>query len=796
MSTVAATTPRSLAEDLRTRSDEELTALLRTRPDLLTPVPADIGQLSSRAATRSSVSRAIDRLDRFTLHVVEALVVLPERATPTMVRDLLGVPVGVVRAALETLRTQALVSGSGENVRLVRTVHEVIGHLPAGLGPRLVDALALHRPAQLSQLCEDLAPPPTGDPAADAARLAASIHHRLDGLLDEVSDDAVAALRELATGPPSGRVGDARRQVTRATARTPVDELLARGLVVPTDEATVVLPREVALHLRGGVLHPSIRTESPTPATVLREPAAVDRTAGSGAFETVRRIEAMLDEWGQHPPSVLRQGGLGARDLRRLPRLLDVDEAGAGLLAEVAYAAGLVAAGGDLDEVWLPTPAYDRWLRDEPAVRWTALATAWLSTSRAAGLIGGRDDRDRLVLPLSHALERPLATEVRRLVLDVLAALPAGSAAEPTGVLEAVRWWRPRRGGRLRDDLVRWTLREAEILGVTGHGALASYVLPLLDGRPPEAGRKAATAGLAAVLPEPLDHVLIQADLTAVAPGPLRPDLARELALLSDVESRGGASVHRFTPESVQRALDAGRTADEIHEFLRSLSSTPVPQPLSYLVDDVARRHGRLRVGAAAGFIRCDDPAVLTEILADPRAAALRLRRLAPTVIASALEPAYLLERLRAMGCTPAPEGPDGSVVLATAEPRRAPDRPAPAAPLADRPAPGDALLAAAVRAVRAGERSSANRPLGAVPKRLGRSASAQTLAELRRAVEHGATVWLGYVDHHGVTSERVVDPVRLEGGWLTAFDHRSGEVRSFAVHRISGVAPADHRSG
>ena len=52
--------------------------------------------------------------------------------------------------------------------------------------------------------------------------------------------------------------------------------------------------------------------------------------------------------------------------------------------------------------------------------------------------------------------------------------------------------------------------------------------------------------------------------------------------------------------------------------------------------------------------------------------------------------------------------------------------------------------------------------------------------------------MWIGYVDHDVVTTERVVDPVELDGGWLAAFDHRAGAVRSFAVHRISGVAPVD----
>ncbi|NEC50156.1 helicase-associated domain-containing protein, partial [Actinospica acidiphila] len=91
-----------------------------------------------------------------------------------------------------------------------------------------------------------------------------------------------------------------------------------------------------------------------------------------------------------------------------------------------------------------------------------------------------------------------------------------------------------------------------------------------------------------------LDHVLLQADLTAVAPGPLERPLADMLGVLADVESKGGATVYRFTPASVRRALDAGRSAADLHAFLAAHSRTPVPQPLAYLVDDVARRHGHL----------------------------------------------------------------------------------------------------------------------------------------------------------------------------------------------------------
>ncbi len=67
--------PRSLAESLRARDDASLSALLRARPDLITPVPTDLTQLATRAATRASVVRALERLDRFALQTAEALAV-------------------------------------------------------------------------------------------------------------------------------------------------------------------------------------------------------------------------------------------------------------------------------------------------------------------------------------------------------------------------------------------------------------------------------------------------------------------------------------------------------------------------------------------------------------------------------------------------------------------------------------------------------------------------------------------------------------------------------------------------
>ncbi len=317
------------------------------------------------------------------------------------------------------------------------------------------------------------------------------------------------------------------------------------------------------------------------------------------------------------------------------------------------------------------------------------------------------------------------------------------------------------------------------MLGVTGLDGLASYARDLLAGDDDKAQKS-----LAGLLPDPVDHVLLQADLTAVAPGPLESQLARRLQLVADVESRGGATVYRFTPGSVRRALDTGWTAIELHEFLGSVSRTPVPQPLTYLVDDTARTFGSVRVGHAEAFIRADDEAALTELLHHPKAASLGLRRLAPTVLISTTPLDLLLPRLRELGAAPVVEAEDGSVHVVRADQRRA------RAPREHRgrgaaAARRTATVAAVVRAIRSGDRAASSRPASA--ESLTPSGS---LAALREAAESGSPVLIAYVDNHGSRSERIVDPVSVEGGVLTAHDHRSDDVRTFAVHRITSVRP------
>ncbi len=639
---------RSLADQLRAWSDQQLSRLLLARPDLATPAPQDSGQLASRAATRASLMRALDQLSRVELSVLDALVVAGQ-TTPQELRSLVHADPAATDAALAHLRDLALAWESPTGLRALSGVADLlVGGPDAGVsGLRTRSA----EPASAEEVAQRLA---------------------------EISAAARTLLEHVLEQGGEATTGSSRHTVLPEDARTPPEELLARRLLVPRGGGSVVLPGEVGLVLRGGRTTTEPVDVAPEVPTSSREASLVDKVAAGAAFEAVRRVELLLDHWGTRPPGVLRSGGLGVRDLKATAVLLQV--------------------------------------------------RAWIDSPRLPGLVGRKDPAGKTWNALVPELTGVHQVETRRLVLDVVGGLPAGEVLATgtgvPGVVARVAWLRPRRP-RTRADQVLWAVEEAAALGVTGLGGLASYSRALV------ADDDAAPL-LEPLLPAPVDHVLVQADLTAVAPGPLESTLARRLQVLAEVESRGGATVYRFTPGSVRRALDLGWTAVEVHDFLGEVSRTPVPQPLTYLVDDTARTFGAVRVGHAEAFLRADDESALAEILHHPQARSLGLRRIAPTVLVSDTPLDVLLPRLRDLGAAPVVEAPADSPSLT---------------------------------------------PSG-------------SLAALREAIEQRSSVVIGYVDNHGSRSDRVVDPLGLEGGRLTAHDHRADDTRVFAVHRITSVRP------
>ena len=211
------------------------------------------------------------------------------------------------------------------------------------------------------------------------------------------------------------------------------------------------------------------------------EQGSVDRRAAGAALESVGRVAELLGVLEEEPAGLLRSGGVGVRDQKRLARVLHIGEADAAWLLELAYAAGLLDVGGPHRDEWLPTRTYDIWREQDLPDRWAALAAGWLAGVRLPSLVGQRDVAGKAVNPLSPDLVRHTAPAIRRSALTVLAEFPPGSGLSDDDLVALLRWRTPRRADRLAP--VPAMLAEAARLGVVVGGVLSTAGRGLLDHR-------------------------------------------------------------------------------------------------------------------------------------------------------------------------------------------------------------------------------------------------------------------------------------------------------------------------
>ena len=714
---------RTFADYLRTLDDVALERLFTLRPDLISPTPPDYAALAVRANSGPSIARVIDSLNAFELQVLEALMILEE---PIKVKELEKITDASARFVYKKFEELCLIY---EGV-IPMQVREAIGAEPAGLGPRSLAKLDLKK-------------------------------------LSAAPDSAVKVMSALCWGPPRGSVGDIKNPGPG------IAWLLEHHFVVPLDQRHVVMPAEVAIHLRGGKVHKELASDAPTLDGKKFNQTEIDRSAIANISNVLRWCEELLNFWGETAPTALRAGGVGVRDLKDVAVHLGVTEGCAAFVAELCYLSGLVAI--DADETIAPTNSFDIWLTQDFETKWRNLVSLWLITSRVSGLVGRSDQKFSALGP---ELDRVSAANIRMRVLEELRGNIELSPSL-SSFIDRMKWLAPlRRGSNLRDDLVKWTLEECEWLGITGLGALSTFGAELLEGD--------EDLGVNAALPTPIDFITIQSDQTAIAPGPLQHELAVEMSQIGDIESRGAATVYRFTESSIRRGLDHGKSSTEIIKFLNKISKSNLPQPLEYLITDTARKHGQLRVGAIHCYLRCEDPSVLTEILSDKRID-VALRQIAPTVLVSDFDIDEVLNVLRNNGYLPAAESAQG-ILLSSPHNKRVKNRPKPPRIVGEIEPPTAEAIASAIRAIKVGEQSTAKqnqlRNSGTVP----RTTANETLDILNKNLNR--TLSIGYADNNGGVSHRIIDPQQIANGVLLAKDHSTGELQTFKIIRITGVAP------
>ncbi len=307
---------------------------------------------------------------------------------------------------------------------------------------------------------------------------------------------------------------------------------------------------------RPEALVPDAQGDPPRESDARAAAAAAER-----AFTTAGALADVLLACLHAPLSRTGTGTISAADRKRLTESGAVTSAEElEDLVETAASAGLARA---LDREWVVTAAGEHWLASPTPERWTAIAEGFRS------------------------------------------ALPAGLRTQAGGFASPGLWpaaypldaeW-PARAARLRRIAQRWGL-------IGDDGAEPEWTARLRAGAP------ADPTPLTAHLPAEIDRVYLQADLTAIAPGPLAPHLDLRLRGIAARESRAQASTYRFTADSLGAGMTEGETARSIREFLAALSLTGIPQPLEYLIESTATRHGLVRVSsdAATGRTRVESP--------------------------------------------------------------------------------------------------------------------------------------------------------------------------------------------
>jgi hypothetical protein len=784
----------TFTEHLRSRGVDGLVELLDRRRDLSAPPPASVRALAARAGTRASLDTALATADAGVLATLNAVLAL----APTTADAICAALGGDATGWLADAQAAALVWPDDDGLRPAPGLADVLGPYPAGLGPSLTQTLARRSSDALAELAGMLGT------STDGLTRHLADPGTVNGLLESAPPGAHAVLDALAWGPPVGRAPR-----PDGAGHTAVTWLLRRGLLAVGDPQHVLLPREVALALRGGRVVPAPPIPpAPTPTPV--DDRAVAGEAAHHALEAVRLMALVVEDWGHRPVPSLRAGGLGARELKRLAGILEVEPHAAALIVEVAGTARLVADDGAEQPSFCPTSIADDWTALDVTQRWADLARAWLMAERAPWLVGTRDETGVLRGALDPAHRRMWVPRLRAAVLGTLAG--ATGRLEVADVLALLAWRAPR--SVPTEHAVRAVLDEAALLGLTGAGALAEHARALVHGwdgtEPPIAvgpgGVDLAAAALARSLPPPVDEVLLGGDLTGIVPGRPTDALAALLARTAQVESRGAGLTVRFTEASIRGALDTAG-AQEILAALTAHARGGVPQPLAYLITDAARRHGQVRAGAAGAYLR-GDPASLAALADAPALRGLGLRTLAPGVLVALVTPVALVEAVRNAGLPAVLEDADGLVVrtgrsrhrvrvrhrpLPTAEPglvRHRLERVA--RDLLAEGEPHAQVIDGAARGDQPRDQTGDAARTGTDPGALAASGTpepAETLAVLREAAAGGGEVWLEIAGPDGPTSRRV-QVLHVDGGRVRVLDRQREAELVVATHRIVAAEP------
>ena len=352
-------------------------------------------------------------------------------------------------------------------------------------------------------------------------------------------------------------------------------------------------------------------------------PSGLEASAGIHAFEATLVITELIYELEQRMMREMGKSGIGLPDVKRLVALTGKDLDYVRSVFDLARAADLV------------TPKEERWRLTSRAADWSAsgiqarlqlLATTW---RELLGSYATKSIADRLTK--GENLDAALRSE-----------FPLEKFTETSRYGKALVF--------------------AELLGFSVNGFSLPWTTELLTG-----SAEKAVGLLAAHVPAPTDRIIVQADLSIIAPGPLSAGVERSLRAFVETEQSSLASRYRITPLSVSHALESGLNIDLVRETLENLSGAKLPQPVEYLLNDALKRFGRIRIiddeSTGGCQIRAGEPTLLTELANDTRLRPYALLRLDSETLGSRFSGEIVYYGLREVGISAIRTDKNGEVL-------------------------------------------------------------------------------------------------------------------------------------
>lgn len=617
---------------------------------------------------------------------------------------------------------------------------------------------------------DSITPPPRSIVVlADRLSTARSVRLALERV-DRTTVDVLAAAQVIGGDVTvSGVVDRIEPAVERSVVADAFDEAHRLGLMWPAEGEAYRLAPPLLAPTKTGPLR--LHREPDAPRTDVVDGDVIDSAGGAAALRVVLDVERLIEVCSSAPVQLLRAGGgVGVKEMRRVAKAIGSDEGLARLWLALAYHADLLDTD---DGAVVPTVAADDWLAGTPAERLVPLLRTWWESPGSPTM---PDLSGKLPPALAHAYHNE-DREVRQAVVGWFAGQPVGSVLlDRVGLVTLLCWQRPGLCGEPEAFAVPFdvTVAEAEAMGVLAHGGLTSWGRALVDG--------GDMSVVGQWLPAPTASARLQADLTAVVTGLPTGELSALLNLAADAGDRDTASTWRFSPNSVRRALDAGYTADRLVAELTAVAAHGVPQPLEYLVRDMARRHGELSVVPVGCCVLAKDAALAAEIAAHR---ALGLRLLGGEVLASPRPVAETVALLRQHGYAPVATDESGTPVVERVRPRRAKQRAKYWSTPKPDPEPDLFLLATALLDLASMDISDAD------PGRFASHLSRDEQELLSRAIQAEIPVEILYVDQNERRSRRVITPYGHVGDLLEAWCHLRDDERHFLLSRIEEVSPA-----